>query len=554
MWLLHVLLGCQGGGIGEPTVSAQDPGTSVPTAPQPDGPFDPDHVMVVDASLTDANWGALTQETRSFFDLVVGPECLEGPVENVFTWYPGEVTVDGATVPEVGFRKKGLIGSLSWTRPSLKVDTDRFVDAQFFADDGEHLTLNNNNQDVSRLHTCLAYAVFDRAGAIAPRCHFATVGVNGEDLGVYSRVEPIKKRFLRDRFGSDDGDLYEGTISDFNDFLVTFDIKSEGSTLEPLEDVADALLLDDADLMPALQGLLELDGFITGWALEGLIAHWDGYAQGNNNFYVYRDAEDGLLHYLPWGADAVFEVPTSEALFTTGALVQRLWNHPEGQARYLAESQRLLDSVWDEAWLHEEVDRMEALVTPHALDPGAMAAGISGVRSFIDGRRATVQAVIDAPPSRPLFERQRECLQPIGSLSASFTTTWGSLAGDPFGNSATLQGDVMGTPIDSALIGAVAGDDGAGSRILAVVGVDASFTTALQVVLLLPQELEPGAWTIDIAAVTGVVIAADLANPNDPGEIVALMGGELVLEEADYSPGGTLRGTIEATLIPSIFF
>ena len=116
-------------------------------------------------------------------------------------------------------------------------------------------------------------------------------------------MQPIKKAFLRENFGNDSGDLYEGSVFDFNDdYLVTFDIKSDGSTLAPLKELADTLLLDDDELMDELEKILDVQGFITHWAVEGLIGHWDGYAEGSNNFYIYQDPTDGRLHFIPWGA------------------------------------------------------------------------------------------------------------------------------------------------------------------------------------------------------------------------------------------------------------
>ena len=42
--------------------------------------------------------------------------------------------------------------------------------------------------------------MFEKAGLPAPRCNFARVSMNGEDLGIYVHVEPVKKAFLRDNF------------------------------------------------------------------------------------------------------------------------------------------------------------------------------------------------------------------------------------------------------------------------------------------------------------------------------------------------------------------
>jgi spore coat protein H len=550
-WLvLGALAGCspQGGNPASP--NDHEPSTTE----QSEARYDPDHLTVMQGTLDEQEWEDLLAETRLFYELILAPDCLLEPIPNVFTYHPGSVTVDGETLSEVGFRKKGLLGSLSWTRPSLKVDSDRFVDGQEFGDGTEHFTFNNNNQDPSRLHTCLAYQVFRAAGVPAPLCAFATVEINGEDLGVYSNVQPIKKPFLRANFGNDDGDLYEGAVSDFNDdFLATFEIKSDGSTLGPLEELAQALELDDDVLMDRLSEILDVQGFVTFWAVEGLIGHWDGYAQGGNNFYLYHASDDGLLHFIPWGADAVLEDPSTDPLYSASLVAQRLWNHPEGQAAYLDETQRLLDEVWDEAHLAGEVDRMEALIRPHLLDDQEGAEHIELVRAFVEGRRGTVQELLDGPPDRPMVDKPRACVEPIGSVQSTFSVPWGTLDDDPFSAAVSLSGDLLGEPWVHSLVGGVAGIDENEGPLLALVGIDSSFTELVQVVLLLPPGIEPGTHGVDVAAVVGAVIRTDLTDPLDPGEMVGLLGGEVVFDAVSLEQGGTITGQLDAIVIPNIF-
>ncbi|MCO4747193.1 MAG: CotH kinase family protein [Proteobacteria bacterium] len=516
--------------------------------------YDPNHLMVVEATLTEDNWDGLRQESRSFVDLVLGPECFTEPVPQVFNWYPGDVRIDGEPLSEVGFRKKGLIGSMSWTRPSLKIDSDRFVDGQEFIDDTEHFTLNNNNQDVSRVHTCLAYAVFERAGAIAPRCSFATVEVNEVDLGVYSNVEPIKKAFLRDRFGTDEGDLYEGTASDVTDeWLATYDIKSDGSTLAPLEELRDVLDLPDGELMAALDEVLDVDAFITEWAVESLIGHWDGYAQGRNNYYIHHHPDDGLLTFIPWGPDATFQERGPEGLFVASALTMRLYNHPEGHALYMAESERLLADVWDEEWLHAQVDQYEDLIVTHLLDDIATLGEIDRVHDFIDGRRAVVQTVIDTAPERPSYDVPRTCIDPVGEVSATFSTRWGTMDQEPFNFPGTLSGSVFGVPMNNHYVGAQAGLNAQGNPELVILGVNEALDTASGVVVQLSDDLEPGSYPLDIAALSAFAFTIDLTAQEPAPQDIVLLGGDLLLGQISYWQNGPISGELDAILIPNPF-
>ena len=99
----------------------------------------------------------------------------------------------------------------------------------------------------------------------------------GKDLGIYSHVEAIKKPFLSRVFGDDSGNLYEGQISDFNDGLVsTFQVKTNEleNDQSDLEAVVTALEADDAALWDALDAVIDMDAFLTFWAMEVLVGHW----------------------------------------------------------------------------------------------------------------------------------------------------------------------------------------------------------------------------------------------------------------------------------------
>jgi spore coat protein H len=104
-----------------------------------------------------------------------------------YAYVEAKVTIDGVTFPRVGIRKKGFIGSLSRTRPSLKIKLD-FIDEEGNIDGLNNLTFNNNQQDVSQMSQFIGYSLFNAAGSPAPRSALAKVRVNGRNLGVYSHV------------------------------------------------------------------------------------------------------------------------------------------------------------------------------------------------------------------------------------------------------------------------------------------------------------------------------------------------------------------------------
>jgi hypothetical protein len=364
--------------------------------------FEPDHILEISVDLAPADWDALRMQTRTEEDLLGRPDCLGSPFPNPFTYFPATVTVDGEVLEDVAVRKKGFIGSLSTDKPSLKISMEEYEAGRRFHG-LERITLNNSIQDPSFVGQCIAYELFERARLAAPRCNFAHVAVNGQPLGTYVHVESVEDELLDHHFLSSDGNLYEGTLSDFLPaWSGTFEKENneEEDDWSDIEAVTTAAAAPEGELLAALDQVIDTDEFFRFWALESLIRHWDGYAGNINNFWLYHSG--GRLHFLPWGADQVLldrnpvqgdDAPTS--VYATGILAYRLYRLPEGRMRYLAAMRALLDEVWDAAWISGEIDRMAALIGP-GVTGQEFGPAVMERRMFVLNRAEAVRADLGA--------------------------------------------------------------------------------------------------------------------------------------------------------------
>jgi len=175
--------------------------------------FPRDHVLDVQITVEQKDWDTIRMQSRNI-RTALAPNRQFEPIDGPYTYVNAEVTIDGAKFPTVGLRKKGFIGSQSSTRPSLKIKLNH-VDEGANVGGLANLTFNNNKQDISHMSQFMAYAFFNAAGSPAPRCALAKITVNGENLGIYSHVETVRKQLFKREFGSDQGTLYEGTVVDF---------------------------------------------------------------------------------------------------------------------------------------------------------------------------------------------------------------------------------------------------------------------------------------------------------------------------------------------------
>lgn len=520
--------------------------------------FDPDELVEVHIEIDPDDADALASETTSILDLVIGEDCLDDPLGMTFTWFEADVTVNGTTLEDVGIRKKGLIGSLSTSKPGLKLKFDKWVDGQFLHG-VERMTLNNAIADPALVRQCLGYQLFVDAGIAAPRCNYAHVTVNEWDMGVYVNVEPVKKDFLRRNYPDDDGDLYEGTLSDFREgWIGTFEPKTDDTDPDHgiLHDVVEALESPDDELRDALGSRIDLDNFTTFWAMEVLVAHMDGYAGNTNNYFVYRDPTTDLITFIPWGIDAIFHhyevwgFNTADAVLANGVLANRLFFHDELGDEYLARLESLLDEVWDEDALLDEVDRMSAVVDPAALPDPWREDSLDELRVFITERREIIQESLDAGPTWDLPAAESPCLAEMGTLEVTFDTTWDTLGTpDPLNTGVgTIGGTWDGEPLPTVEGGAIAGETG-GSAGIAALGLSSPTEAVEAAVLFELTAVEPGTYFLDLGMRVGYYMTLDLETEDDFQFKAYVAQGDLVLEEASAVDGAPIRGTFNGDLL-----
>jgi spore coat protein CotH len=175
--------------------------------------FPRDRVLDVQISVAQDDWDSLRHEARNFQNAFAPERQFVAP-KSPYTYFNAAMSIDGVELGTVGIRKKGFLGSQSTTRPSLKIKLNH-VNKDGAIDELTSLTLNNNQQDTTLMSQFLGYQLFNDAGTPAPRCAYAKVTVNGNNLGVYAHVETPRKPLLKRGFGTDQGTLFEGTVTDF---------------------------------------------------------------------------------------------------------------------------------------------------------------------------------------------------------------------------------------------------------------------------------------------------------------------------------------------------
>ena len=531
-----------GEGSGEDSAQPADPTAGALGGDRGDWPFPVDELLRVELEMAPADWDQLRFETRSLFE-VLGGDCLDGPFESPYTELRAELRVNGEALGPVGVRKKGFIGSLSTTKPGLRIDMDEFVDGGRLRG-RELLTLNNTPQDPTMMRTCLAYEVFAAAGVPAPACAFAHLVVNGEDLGLYAHVETPDSDFIERVAGDREAPFFEGTLSDLTaGWTATFDPDSAGADPALLE--AAVAAVDSGDL-DEIGRHIDLPAFYRFWAAEVLVGHWDGYGWNRNNYYVVIDPTDGLLRFVPWGPDAAFSDlslgVSSDWIALSSALPLALARDPEGLAAYEAELQRQLDEVWSEERVLARLDTLLAL-TEGVERPSSRALG--ELRGVISDQDAKLRAgLARSAPRIPEAVEPPLCMGELGAVSVSLRVPFaGSAEGPPEtgGCDLLLTTDTESFDLRGGAVSSEPIDRDGYAAFYCIFGVDGA--TVLPYFAVPAELLRPGPLTLDYTVSYGVLYV-DARSTGDY-RAQGIFSGDLQLGEAEAVRGAPLSLQLE---------
>jgi len=361
--------------------------------------------------------------------------------------YPARFAFDDELLASVGARLKGLNGlslppgpvNLGGKYP-LKVDFNATGGERFHGVDG--LSLNTNLQDPSMMRERLSLLMYREMGVPSSRATYASVTVEGANVGLYNSAQLIDKQYLKERFGTangnDDGNLYKcvynsqgvcslefrGTSKSdyyFTDCTQGFDecgIVLKTNEDDPaLNDYQDFIHFLDvlhntpaAALQNEIEKVFDVDGFLKVAAVAFAISNSDSYFGKGHNYYLYRRPDTGRFQYLPWDLDLTYGSTSCEADIgdptcgqaDTHPLVGKLFSIPAYRAKYLQYLRQVAEEHLTvekhDAW----VDKLDALIGPLvAADPNIPGkaeyeAARDQIRVFVMERRADILQRLDA--------------------------------------------------------------------------------------------------------------------------------------------------------------
>ena len=365
--------------------------------------YAPNRVAHVDITMGPDDWDSLRDQVPK------GGPCNWEYTGPNYDWFKAaEVTVDGNVFKEVGIRKRSFCNSVSGMKPSLAIKFDKFnpsnkeVAEKIFG--VEKLNLKNSIQDQSYIRQCLAYQLFRDAGIASPQCNFADVKVNGQQLGLYVNLEDMGKSFIAKHYPGKLGNLYDIKGERFEPWAyerLKGRLESFGGdeSLSDIKGVVESLQNDSSDDLQELAKHVNLDQFITFWAMEIILLHWDGFTYDTNNAYLYF-ADDGRMNLVPWDTDQVFQPwDINERRFTIYArnnLPAKLNGNPKYRAALHAKIRELMNTVYRENEILAKIDETITVIDSSIFvyERNEFLWEVNKLKNGIKSRRAEIETAI----------------------------------------------------------------------------------------------------------------------------------------------------------------
>ena len=227
-----------------------------------------------------------------------------------------------------------------WRRVHFGVNLRKYIDEDEHTIHGiRKIHLRCCSNDPSYIREKFCYDLFKRAGVwSAIRDEFCRLWlhVEGDDneayFGVYQVLEPIDKRFLKDRkeqFGASNGYLWKcrnlgsggaglnnpnGDIwyDDDSDDMHTYTLKTQTEEFDTaraqLVDFMNKLnTLSESKFYTWIQEVTDVDLLLKTYAVNVVLGMWDDYWNNANNYYIYfngKGLNDYKFFFIPYDYDS----------------------------------------------------------------------------------------------------------------------------------------------------------------------------------------------------------------------------------------------------------
>ena len=305
--------------------------------------------------------------------------------------------------------------------------------------------------DPSQMREALAWRLFRMAGVPAPRHTYAKLAFGPAYRGLFSVIEQVDKRFLKDNFGENHrGNLYKTACRDLGCASLAYRTGRDGDDsgrqyfipgaaehtyrLKTNKNNPDANTYDDLACFirtihgiglpggeqrfgtdafrESVDGIMDVSTFLRWAAVNMLLGSWDNYYATPSNYYLYNSGRSGAagdfvsspyFHWIPWDYDNCLGIDYSGTKWQYADIL----NWPGKVNRHTPKIPLVRNLLRNPDYIAYYLDYLEYMLDTE-FNPGAFAAQI-GARSE-DGLwhrvRRAAYLESDTPYERPFTGRR----------------------------------------------------------------------------------------------------------------------------------------------------
>jgi len=252
----------------------------------------------------------------------------------------------------------------------------------------------------------ISWIVMQRSGAISGAASWVRVHLNGEPLGIYTRVEEIDKSFLRRHLDEDEGFLYKYDPTQDPTNLhrrLTREGEPDPHLAALCWEPFDRTCPRPPDARARLEEHLGIRQLITMGAVNTLLGNTDGLLESIQNYYFYNSAEPRI--YFPWDLDlTMLPENASRPPHASGVDQDLFAAAPDLKPYFDAILGRLIEETMSDENIDRLLDEIAASVGPAiSADPlnhlqGGFDAELERIRTWLKARTAFLRIVIPTYP------------------------------------------------------------------------------------------------------------------------------------------------------------
>ncbi|CAN5852912.1 hypothetical protein BH11BAC7_BH11BAC7_23360 [soil metagenome] len=228
-----------------------------------------------------------------------------------------DMVFDGRSLPSCGIKFKGNSSfNNPSTKKSFKIDLNEYVSGQDY-DGIKKFNLNNGFKDPSMLREKLALDFMNAHNVTAPRCNYARVYLNGTYWGLYTIVEEINSKFLKQHYPDNDGNLFKGDPSGDlkyygaaqSSYYSHYELQNNNTQNDWSDLLATINIINNTPssaFFDSLETVFDSWSYLNYMATTNMFANLDSYIGSGHNYFMFDDSTGHHFRWIAWDVNESF--------------------------------------------------------------------------------------------------------------------------------------------------------------------------------------------------------------------------------------------------------